>query len=155
LIKIRTAKIKDAKEIAQLELELMEHIIKLEKIFEIKKDAIKHMEKRFKQIPSDRQHKLLVAESDGQLVGYVKARIKKRDPIYKIEKMGFIDDVYVQPKYRRQGIAKEFIKQIFAWYKKRGIKYADLFVVSNNETAKTVWKNMGFRGYLKEKYRKI
>lgn len=155
MVEIRSAKIKDAREIAKLNLELMKEHEKFDKIYGIKKNSLEMMEKWHKKAPRDPRRKVLVAEDNGKLVGYVGVRIKKRPDIYKIEELGFIDEIYVKPEYRRKDISKRFIELIFAWLKEKGVLYADLFVAIENEVAQMVWKKFKFKAFLKEKYRKI
>ena len=155
MVVIRSAKIKDAKEIAKLNFKLMEEHEKFDKIYRIKKNSLEMMEQWHKKSPHDPRRKVFVAEDSGKIVGYAGVRIKKRPDIYKIEELGFIDEIYVEPEYRRQGISRRFLELIFDWLKKKGVLYADLFVAVKNETAQTVWKKFKFKAFLKEKYRKI
>ncbi len=149
---IRPAKIKDVPAIAKLNMELMKHVGKYDKIFKLRPGALAKMEAwRRKGVYSSRS-KLLVAEDGNKIVGYMAASIKKRPSIYEVREVGAISDAYVLPAYRRQGIAKKFVEQVFEWLKKKGMTHVHLYAVTKNEVAVEVWKKFGFKEFLKEKY---
>ena len=155
MVKIRLAKIKDAEQIAKLAMKMMREHEKFDKIFEIKKDARKTLEKWLKAVIGKRDKKVFIADDNNKIIGYIKAGINKRPDIYKVEKMGFIYDIYVEEKYRRQGVAKLLMDNIFEWMKGKGIKYTSLYVANDNQIAASAWQKYGFKEFLREKYRKI
>ncbi len=62
----------------------------------------------------------LVAESDGQLVGYIHASVQRNNPVEVIpahEPYVAIEDIYVQPGYRDRDIGGALLERIFevAW----------------------------------------
>ena len=128
---------------------------KYDKIFQVKKTAIKILEDRYKKAPRSCRTKTFIAEDNWEIVGFVNVSIKKRSPIYEVKEMGFIGGIYIKPKYRRQGISKKFMDLIFEWLKSKGVFYVDIFVATKNEAAISVWKKFKFKEFLKEKYRKI
>lgn len=154
-MKIRPSKINEAPLIAELAMKLMSEHAHYDAIFKAKPSAKSLYEAYFRRLPRSGNHRLLVAEDDGRIVGYALGEIKKRPPIYTIEKMGFISDMYLLPEYRKKGFAKSFISELMIWFKKKGVEYADLFVSSKNDVAISVWKKMGFKEFMREKYRKI
>lgn len=155
LITVRNAKLKDVKAIAKLNLELMKHVGKYDKIFELNKNPLPMMEEWRRKGVYNPRHKLMVAEDDGKIIGYINATTKHRPKIYKVTEVGFISDIYVLPEYRRQGVAKLLFKPILRWLKSKKLKYVNLFAVTENEVALKVWKKFKFKEFLKEKYRQI
>ena len=155
MIKIRPAKIKEAREIAKLNVELMKHHLQYDELYKIKKNAADISEKWYKKSPRSSRSLLLVAEIDKKIVGYISANIRKRPPIYLVEEWGGINGIYVQFEYRHMGIGKMFIEAAFNWFKKKEVKYIDLDVDTNNEVAKMLWKKYKFKEYWKKMYRKI
>jgi len=155
MIKIRPAKIKEAKEVAKLNVELMKHHLRYGEIYKIKKNALSISKKWHEKAPRSPNTLLLVAEIDGKIVGYAKANIRKRPPIYTVVEWGDISDIYVQPKFRKSGIAKKFMEEIFKWFKKKKMKYVDLYVAADNQVAQMLWKKYKFNEYFKKMYRKI
>jgi ribosomal-protein-alanine N-acetyltransferase len=52
--------------------------------------------------------------------------------------------VAVLPEYRRQGIAKEFMRQIGQWSQERGASAMMLEVEQSNESAIELYKSLGY-----------
>ncbi len=155
MILIRKAKVKDAETLADFAMDMMKLHRGYDPVFEMEKGAHSKFLEWFRKLPRNSRVLLLIAETEGQIAGYLKANLKTRPSIYKIRKMGFIHDLYISEKFRNRGIGKKLIHEAFAWFKQKGIKYADLMVAANNETARTVYKKMNFKGYMVEKHRKI
>src|SRR5215211_3909994 len=66
----------------------------------------------------------LVAESDGQLVGYIHASVQRETPVEVIpahEPYVAIEDIYVQPDYRDIGGA--LLERIFEFARQEGIQH--------------------------------
>jgi ribosomal-protein-alanine N-acetyltransferase len=79
-----------------------------------------------------------VAEADNKIIGYCGVFL----PAPGIE--ADILTVAVLPEYRRQGIAKEFMRQIEEWSKERGASAMMLEVEQTNESAIELYKSLGY-----------
>ncbi len=90
----------------------------------------------FAGIPTTRF--MSVAESDNTIVGYCGVFV----PAPGVE--ADILTVAVLPEYRRQGIAKEFMRQIEQWSKERGASAMMLEVEQSNESAIELYKSLGY-----------
>ncbi len=84
---------------------------------------------------------LLVAEADGEgLVGYAFGSMRR-------PKVGFLDDLYVDPSLRSRGIAKALLHDLSALMRGRGTQVLRLGVEVTNERARTVYRRLGFRDF--------
>jgi ribosomal-protein-alanine N-acetyltransferase len=90
----------------------------------------------FAGIPTTRF--MSVAEADNTIIGYCGVFL----PAPGIE--ADILTVAVLPEYRRQGIAKEFMRQIEVWSKERGASAMMLEVEHTNESAIELYKGLGY-----------
>jgi len=90
---------------------------------------------------------LLVAEKNGELLGYAAGIIQARSPIFKINENGYINDVFVLEEFRKLGIAKMFLIELKKWFESKGIKYIELSVHAKNAVGKKTWANFGFEAY--------
>jgi len=90
----------------------------------------------FAGIPSTRFMSL--AESDNRIAGYCGVFL----PAPGVE--ADVLTVAVLPEFRRQGIAKEFMRQIEQWSAERGASAMMLEVEHTNETAIELYKNLGY-----------
>jgi ribosomal protein S18 acetylase RimI-like enzyme len=77
----------------------------------------------------------LVAEEDGQPVGFALARPENA-------RVGYLSDVYVRPAFRRRGIARALMAAASAAL---GSELLSLTVDVTNEEARTAYRRLGFR----------
>lgn len=121
-MKIRTATLKDKKEISELYYQLYPE--KKKKIIPIKKFDAKNF--------------LLVAEEGKEIIGFIWGNFIS----YGIDKFGYIEELFVKEKFRGKGIGTALVKTIIKKFKK--LKAAALFVTTDRETAK-FYKKLGFK----------
>ncbi len=58
---------------------------------------------------------------------------------------GVIDDVWVEPDFRRQGLTRRMVLELLAFARRHGVESLQLeYAASNTEAAET-WARMGFR----------
>src|SRR5438105_4182178 len=57
---------------------------------------------------SDQRSVFLVAETaDGRIVAFLVGTVEREIPIYRLKEFGFIHDVWVEPEYRNEGVARQ------------------------------------------------
>jgi ribosomal protein S18 acetylase RimI-like enzyme len=81
---------------------------------------------------------VLLAESDGEVVGYAVSR--RRRP-----RAAHLNDIYVRPQARARGIAKELLAAVTSEMRARGVDVLTLGVDLENDVARTVYRRLGFR----------
>ncbi len=75
---------------------------------------------RQRDLLKDKNNFLLVAENKNKVIGMITGHVGERDEarVYKIERMGFIDEVCVHPSYRSCGVGRKLLdtmlKQLYA-----------------------------------------
>jgi ribosomal protein S18 acetylase RimI-like enzyme len=87
----------------------------------------------------------LVAENQGQLVAFVAATVEKEIPIYRTKEFGFIHDIWVEPEYRQQGIAKQIVELTIERFRQMGVEQIRLDTAAINEAARKLFTSCGFR----------
>ena len=90
----------------------------------------------FAGIPTTRY--MSVAESGNKVVGYCGVFLPA--PVVEAD----ILTVAVLPDFRRQGIAREFMRQIEQWSKERGASAMMLEVEQSNSAAIELYKSLGY-----------
>ncbi len=90
----------------------------------------------FAGIPTTRF--MSVAETDNQIIGYCGVFL----PAPGVE--ADVLTVAVLPDFRRQGIAREFMRQIEEWAKERGASALMLEVEKSNSAAIELYKSLGY-----------
>jgi ribosomal protein S18 acetylase RimI-like enzyme len=87
---------------------------------------------------------IIVAETDrGKIVGMCAAQrfISTAEGGY----AAFIEDIVVEPDYRKQGVANSMLKKIEAWAQQNNVKRLQLLVHPDNQPAKTLYSMHGFQ----------
>lgn len=88
---------------------------------------------------------VLVAERSGEIVGYLYAGIEPRSWRDLRDPCGFVHDVYVDERERRQGTGRELVRAAIAWIESRGMTQVVLWSMSQNEGAQRLFASLGFR----------
>ena len=70
-------------------------------------------------------------------------RIKARDA-----KSGKLDDIWVEPNYRKKGLCKKIFSELVKFFKAKGIEMMVLNFVNGNLEAEAVWNRLGFQSVL-------
>lgn len=97
----------------------------------------------YDQIFADEKSIILLAEVDNKVIGFIYGYEKELDEVF-IFKEAFIEAIYVQDKYRQQGIGKKLMLEFETWCKKRSIKYVDIEVMSNNKNSLKMYEKIGY-----------
>lgn len=101
----------------------------------------------FEHIYNKPQNIIFVAkENDNTVIGYAYCKITMDID----KKIALIDGIYVEEKYRNQGIATQIIEECKRWAAKMEAKILELNVVSKNENAINLYKKIGFDEFSKK-----
>ncbi len=88
---------------------------------------------------------VLVAEEDGDVVGYIVAGIDKvKSEIFGFS-WGHIISLAVDPDYHGRGIGSALIAAGLDWLKEKGVKYAEVLTDQNNIAAIRAYEKNDFR----------
>jgi ribosomal protein S18 acetylase RimI-like enzyme len=110
---------------------------------------IPHPEQRYEKwfgrlVDSDRTV-FLVAADENELVAFVIATIQEEIPIYRLQEFAVIHDLWVEPEYRQQGIARQLVMQTVERFQQMGVKQIRLDTVAPNEASRRLFASCGFR----------
>jgi len=88
--------------------------------------------------------RVLLVEVEGDPVGYCLTRIQSTIPIFIVEKIGFINDLFVRKEFRGMGLSSQLKNETIKWLKKKGITHVSVAVFADNEHARKIYKKWGF-----------
>lgn len=113
-------------------------LVSLERqLFEIDPWTRAQWKEEFAELGKSRHY--IVAESDGQIVGYAGIYFVAADV------PSDIFNIAVVPEYRGQGIAKYMLNEIEQWARSKGVKTSMLEVDVNNPNAIALYKGAGYK----------
>lgn len=147
-IEIRDATANDLPAVADLWEMLAKHHEKLSPHFTLAWDSKRkwsnYLRKKFSEIST----KLIVAEENGKLVGFMLCLLSPNALVYKERKIGVVSDVYVLEERRMKGVGREMLNYAIKWFRKNRVRTVQLFVAHDNMAARTVWHQLGFEPFM-------
>ena len=93
---------------------------------------------------------VLVAEREGEVVGYVFADIEPTSWRDLRGPCGFIHDVYVDASARRAGTGQALLRAAIEWVHSKGMTQVVLWSKTGNEHAQRLFAKLGFRDTMVE-----
>ncbi len=96
----------------------------------------------------------LVAEVDGEAVGFLMAIVRERGATFAERVIGDISHAYVQESRRGKGVGRALTAGALAWFKARGVPLLSLGVGAVNTLGVEFWKRMGFETKVLVMFRK-
>lgn len=101
--------------------------------------------RRQREFLTDSDYFFLVAEQKKKILGMITGHVGKRDEaaIYAIERIGFIDEVCVDPESRKQGVGNILLNTLLTQLYDKGVDYVGVGVAFKNP-AFHFYKTQGF-----------
>lgn len=140
--KIRKANIKDAKSVN----ELLTLLIRDEKKYDININEECTIERLYEDIIPNENSIVLIAEKDKKMLGYLFEYIIENGNAY-LEKSAKLEALYIDEKYRKNGIAASLIEKFKIWSKEKKVKYIEVQVLNENVNAYNLYKKEEFKEF--------
>lgn len=140
---IRPAKASDSERIGALWLDLVNYHRELdENMPTAAEDGHVRYAQRIRYSLNDSYQRVLVAEENGDLLGYVTGMIIDIVPeMFLEERAGMIGDIYVLPSQRGKGTGTALMQVMKDWFKLRGVTYYELSVAAENQSGVRFWQD--------------
>lgn len=148
VIEVREATEDDLDQVVDLWKSLAEHHAELSEDFALAWDSKRRWSSYLRSKFAELSTKLIVAEEDGDIVGFMLCMLSPNVPIYKERKLGVMSDAYVLEERRRRGVAKKMFDVALKWFRKNKVKTVDLNVAAINLEAQSVWETLGFSPFM-------
>lgn len=99
-----------------------------------------------KLVKSERSVFLVAEDQTNQkLAGFLVATIEREIPIYRVKEFAFIHDLWVEPEFRRSGVARQLVIQTTEQFQKMGVEQIRLDTAANNDAVRRLFSECGFR----------
>ncbi|HMB95536.1 MAG TPA: GNAT family N-acetyltransferase [Tepidisphaeraceae bacterium] len=113
--------------------------------YDYKTDAAKMYDGWLRARAVDDRSVFLVAEREGKIVAFLIATIEGTIPIYRLQQIGFIHDLWVEPEYRNEGVGRQIAMLAVEKFREKGVKQIRLETATANDAARALFKSCGFR----------
>ena len=155
MIEIREAREEELLKISALWGDFMAYNAAFNDSFKVKKKARAIFSKEMNEHGDNPDCRLAVAVDNGGLIGFCYSYISSKPRYFKLEKFGFIGDLYVQDDYRERGIGRLLVDDALDFFKKRKISQIELLVAQKNVNTVKFWESIGFDHLLTWMFKRI
>lgn len=146
---LRDARVKDGEKALPVWDEFMNYHRRISSLdFEMVDKAREMWRKYFERHVRSRIRKAIVAEWDGEIVGFLLGEIQKRPPIFTTSRQAYVDSVGVLESKRNQGIATMMLDAFAEWAREKKMPYIMLNVAVENDAAIRCYAKRGFKSML-------
>lgn len=157
-MELKEMTVNDVTEVAKLYNELA-YFIKNEtkdEYFNFETLSETELEKQLKESIGKPALITFVAKDDGNVIAFISGEVKENFlPISKVKEVGYVSGAYVLPKYRKQGIMKKLESMLLEYFKKHGLAYVELNVITNNLIGKRNWELLGYKTFREQMRKRI
>lgn len=80
-----------------------------------------------------------------KIVAFLVATLDANVPIYRVERYGWVHDLWVEPDYRHEGVARSMVLLALERFKAIGATQVRLDTAAENEAARKLFEGCGFR----------
>ncbi len=98
---------------------------------------------------------VLVADDDGDVIGYAYAAVEGYDFMALRGPAGLLHDVIVDPGHRGRGVGRLLLDAALEFLRSRGAPRVVLFTAERNEAAQRLFERIGFRRTMIEMTREL
>lgn len=140
---LRRATPADVAPLALLWRAFMEEMEALDDRFALAEDAPVRWRNDVPHWLRNERRRLFVAEGAAGLVGYASAQRWSPPPIYEHSPEIYLDELYVVPAARRQGLARQLFAEVTAWGEALKATRIRLGALAQNPTAAAFWHTLG------------
>jgi ribosomal protein S18 acetylase RimI-like enzyme len=144
---IRPAMEHEVDALARMRLALQAHMMKSNpNLFDLSRKKVSALTDNYlNELKKDTSRVLVVCDTDtDRIIGMGMGRIFAHDE-YIPDQSGRIDDIWIDPEHRRNGLCTALIRDIVSFFESRAIQSIWLNWVVGNAEAEATWTSMGFK----------
>ncbi|PSQ87327.1 MAG: N-acetyltransferase [Bacteroidetes bacterium QS_3_64_15] len=142
---VRRAQSDDQATVGDLWVQLLREQDELDDRFGVADNARERWDNDFPQWLDDETYRIYVTEAGGEIVGFASAHRWGPPPIYEESSEVYLDELYVRPEDRRQGLATQLVNAVRDWTDRIGARRLRLNVLAANDAALDFWATQDAR----------
>jgi GNAT superfamily N-acetyltransferase len=136
---VRRAQSDDQTTVGDLWVQLLREQDELDDRFGVADNARERWDNDFPQWLDDETYRIYVAEADDEIVGFASAHRWGPPPIYEESSEVYLDELYVRPEARREGLGTQLVEAVRDWSDQIGAQRIRLSVLAANDDARVFW----------------
>lgn len=140
---IRRGRASDRDDVVRLWMDLLRSQAALDERFTPADDAQVRWRNDFGEWLDRQSRRLFVATVDGMVCGFITAERSSPAPIFEGRSEVYIDELFVEPEYRRRAIGTELVQTVREWAESIGAERIRAGLLAANEEGRTFWKHVG------------
>ncbi|PEN12805.1 GNAT family N-acetyltransferase [Longibacter salinarum] len=137
---VRRALKTDRDAVTELWINFLDEQAETDDRLDVSEDAEERWKNDFPAWLEDETRRVYVVEADGDVVGFATAHRTAPPPIYESRGEVYLDEIYVQPDYRRAGRGKQLVEAVVAWSDRVHAERIRLSVLDLNRGARDFWE---------------
>lgn len=146
-MRIREARLEDREPAVRLWRLLQKTHEMLDKRYRSSSDAEQRWRTDFNDRVREHLALVLVAENSDRLIGLLTAQIYHPAPIYEPATLVYVEDLIVEPEFRRKGVGRALVDHAVQWGNELGATEMRAGVLACNQLARTFWEKNGAGDY--------
>ena len=91
---------------------------------------------------------VLVADDEGQPVGYIIGMMRENPPVLLPPTYGLVSDICVDPAWRQQGVGRRLFEGLQDWFREKGLSTVQLNVAHFSPVSQAFWRAVGCEDYM-------
>ncbi len=143
-MEIRPATLEDVPGLVDLWIEFMEFHSALDPDHVPSPDAVGNWTAYVTAKLTDENYCIIVAVDQDHLAGHLVAALKEYPPVFTIKKYGFVQEIAVNHRNRRQGVGRRLYDAAEEWLLSAGVSRIQINVDTDNESSRAFWNAVGF-----------
>ncbi len=97
-------------------------------------------------LESDRSAVFVAVAASGEVQGYVLTMVLENPAVLQAPEYGYVSEIAARP--RRRGAGTQLLEAAHAWFRERGLPYAEVNVSVKNDPARRFWRKHGYADFL-------
>jgi len=147
-ILIRPAEGDDLEAVVYLWQEMMAIHIEQDVAFTLKENAVEAYEPYAESCIGNGAKLTLVAEEEGEIVGYLFGEIITPPPVFPGKKWGVVNEICVSEMHRNIGLGTELLHKAEQWFFKNDADRIECRIGVKNPVSRSFWERHGYIGYM-------
>ncbi len=144
-VTLRPATLQDRDTVGALWLDLMQEHEAMEPLFVLADDAALRWRNDYPAWIEDGTRKFLLAEQNGEIIGFIQAHRHVEPPVYAATAEVYIDEIYLRTDSRGLGAGRLLLDAIRQWASEVGAERLRFRVLAKNDDGIKFWEREGAR----------